>query len=127
MARCSGARISPMAAFLGGIIGQEVLKGCSGKFNPIEQFYYFDARQVLADDPAHTQHTHNIYTTRACAVQVLPSPNLDWAAEFAPRGTRYDAQIAVLGQTVHSKARARITHTHSAIATPITPTGHCSR
>ena len=38
-----------MAAFLGGILGQEVLKAASGKFSPLQQHFYFDAEQVLAD------------------------------------------------------------------------------
>jgi hypothetical protein len=33
---CAGV-INPMCAFLGGVVGQEVLKACSGKFTPIKQ------------------------------------------------------------------------------------------
>lgn len=42
--------ISPMAAFLGGVVGQEVLKACTGKFTPIQQFLYFDAIEALPDN-----------------------------------------------------------------------------
>lgn len=35
----SGSRavLSPMAAMFGGFVGQEVVKACSGKFNPLNQ------------------------------------------------------------------------------------------
>ncbi|VAH26001.1 unnamed protein product [Triticum turgidum subsp. durum] len=41
----SGSRavLNPMAAMFGGIVGQEVVKACSGKFHPLNQFFYFDS------------------------------------------------------------------------------------
>ena len=73
----SGSRgeLSPLCAFFGGIAAQEVMKACSGKFTPLQQWMYFDAEDALPDNGA----------------QPLP------ASETAPRGTRYDAQAAVLG------------------------------
>lgn len=72
--------ISPMAAFLGGIVGQEALKACSGKFTPIQQFFYFDA------------------------VEALPEAVFAGATEeFAPTGSRYDAQIVVFGKTLQKQ------------------------
>ena len=73
--------IAPMAAFVGGVAGQEVLKACSGKFMPIRQFLYFDAAECCPEPP--------------------PTP-----AERAPRGSRYDAQIAVLGAPLTERVRA---------------------
>jgi len=35
-----------MAAFLGGIVAQEAMKAISGKFTPIQQFFYFDCLEV---------------------------------------------------------------------------------
>lgn len=67
----SCAVLSPMCAAIGGIVGQEVLKSCSGKFTPINGFFYFDATETLAE-------------------------SLD-AADVAPRNSRYDSQIAVFG------------------------------
>lgn len=43
----AGIHISPMTAFLGGIVAQEVLKSCSGKFHPIYQYFYFDSLESL--------------------------------------------------------------------------------
>jgi ubiquitin-activating enzyme E1 len=74
---CSGI-ISPMAAAIGGIVAQEVLKAVSGKFMPIKQFLYFDA------------------------MEALPSP-LPIEADCVPTGSRYDGQIAVFGATFHAK------------------------
>ena len=42
--------MSAMAAFLGGVVGQEVLKACTGKFTPIRQFLYFDAIESLPEN-----------------------------------------------------------------------------
>lgn len=79
MASGSRAILSPMCAAMGGIVGQEVLKACSGKFTPINGFLYFDADETLPDD-------------------LLP------IEEVAPLGTsRYDSQIAVFGKELQDK------------------------
>eukprot|EP00501_MAST-03F_sp_TOSAG23-6_P001867 GSMAST32.ASY1.ANO1.1945.1 assembled CDS len=45
---CSArGNLNPMAALIGGIAGQEVLKACSGKFTPIKQWFYFDAVELI--------------------------------------------------------------------------------
>jgi ubiquitin-activating enzyme E1 len=41
------AVLSPMCAFIGGFVGQEVLKACSGKFMPIQGYFMFDALECL--------------------------------------------------------------------------------
>jgi len=78
----SGAKaiLSPMCAALGGIVGQEVLKACSGKFSPINGFFFLDADETLPDE-------------------LLP------ADEVAPQndGTRYDSQIACFGKEMQQK------------------------
>jgi ubiquitin-activating enzyme E1 len=74
----SRAVLNPMAAMFGGIVGQEVVKACSGKFHPIFQFFYFDS------------------------VESLPKEPLD-ASEFRPQNSRYDAQISVFGSTLQKK------------------------
>ncbi|KAJ8440204.1 hypothetical protein Cgig2_023969 [Carnegiea gigantea] len=75
-----GARavLSPMAAMFGGIVGQEVVKACSGKFHPLFQFFYFDSLESLPTEPLE------------------PS-------DLAPRKCRYDAQISVFGSALQKK------------------------
>ncbi|RZB69845.1 Ubiquitin-activating enzyme E1 2 isoform A [Glycine soja] len=75
-----GARavLNPMAAMFGGIVGQEVVKACSGKFHPLFQFFYFDS------------------------VESLPTEPLD-ANDLKPLNSRYDAQISVFGQKLQKK------------------------
>jgi len=77
LASGSRAVLSPVCAAIGGMVGQEVLKACSGKFTPIPGFFYLDADECL---PA----------------ELLP------ATEVTPSGTsyssRYDSQIAVFGK-----------------------------
>ncbi|KAD3067633.1 hypothetical protein E3N88_35513 [Mikania micrantha] len=69
-----GARavLNPMAAMFGGIVGQEVVKACSGKFHPLLQFFYFDSLESLPVEPL--------------------DPN-----DLKPLNSRYDAQISVFG------------------------------
>ncbi|KAG5550650.1 hypothetical protein RHGRI_015561 [Rhododendron griersonianum] len=75
-----GARavLNPMAAMFGGIVGQEVVKACSGKFHPLFQFFYFDSAESLPSDP------------------------LD-PSDLKPLNSRYDAQISVFGAKLQKK------------------------
>ncbi|CAN4106155.1 unnamed protein product [Withania somnifera] len=75
-----GARavLNPMAAMFGGIVGQEVVKACSGKFHPLYQFFYFDSVESLPTEPS--------------------DPN-----DLKPLNSRYDAQISVFGNKLQKK------------------------
>ncbi|KAM7527640.1 hypothetical protein LguiB_031050 [Lonicera macranthoides] len=75
-----GARavLNPMAAMFGGIVGQEVMKACSGKFHPLFQFFYFDS------------------------VESLPTEAVE-PSDFRPLNCRYDAQISVFGSKLQKK------------------------
>ncbi|XP_026454052.1 ubiquitin-activating enzyme E1 1-like isoform X1 [Papaver somniferum] len=74
----SKAVLNPMAAMFGGIVGQEVVKACSGKFHPLYQFFYFDSVESLPAEP------------------VDPS-------DLKPVNSRYDAQISVFGSKLQKK------------------------
>ncbi|KAJ8301710.1 hypothetical protein KUTeg_020697, partial [Tegillarca granosa] len=52
MAYTAQGDICPMAAFIGGIAAQEVMKACTGKFNPTFQYLYFDALECLPENAA---------------------------------------------------------------------------
>ncbi|XP_058028692.1 ubiquitin-like modifier-activating enzyme 7 isoform X2 [Ahaetulla prasina] len=65
--------LSPMNSLIGGLAAQEVLKAVSGKFTPLDQWLYFDAYECLPEGEQLTE--------KNCA----------------PRGSRYDGQIAVFG------------------------------
>lgn len=65
--------VSPMNAAIGGIVAQELMKACSGKFSPIFQWLYFDALECLPQDK-----------------ELSPE-------DVAPTGSRFDGQIAVFG------------------------------
>ncbi|KAI8819476.1 uncharacterized protein EV422DRAFT_534882 [Fimicolochytrium jonesii] len=65
--------LAPMGAVIGGLVAQEVLKACSGKFHPIYQYFYFDSLESLPKGLKLTEEN-----TKA-------------------RGSRYDGQIAVFG------------------------------
>jgi ubiquitin-activating enzyme E1 len=70
--------LSPMCAALGGIVAQEVIKACSGKFSPINGFFFLDADEALPDE-------------------LLP---LD---QVAAQNSRYDSQIACFGKDIQAK------------------------
>lgn len=67
--------IPGVVAFFGGLVAQEALKACSGKFTPLKQYMYFDSLESLPD-PKEYLRTEE--TTRSI-------------------NSRYDAQIAVFG------------------------------
>ena len=71
--------LNPLAALFGGIVAQEVLKGVSGKFNPVNQWLYFDSLESLP--------TSVTLSEESCK----------------PLGTRYDGQIAVFGKEYQDK------------------------
>lgn len=72
------AVLNPMAAMFGGIVGQEVVKACSGKFHPLFQFFYFDSVESLPVEPVDS-------------------------SDFRPQNCRYDAQISVFGSKLQKK------------------------
>lgn len=66
----AGCSISPMCAFFGGIVAQEIVK-LTGKYSPLKQWLHFDIYETLPRED-------NI--------------------NRATTGTRYDDQIAIYGQ-----------------------------
>ncbi|CAI5990936.1 unnamed protein product [Closterium sp. NIES-64] len=81
LAHGASAEICPMAAMFGGIVGQEVVKACSGKFHPLFQLFYFDSVESLPAEPLSAEET-------------------------APTNTRYDSQIALFGRTLQARMHA---------------------
>ncbi|KAG8325121.1 E1 ubiquitin-activating protein [Homalodisca vitripennis] len=78
---CSG-NVCPMNATIGGIVAQEVMKACSGKFSPIYQWLYFDAIECLPDTKS------------------IPEEDCQ------PSNSRYDGQVAVFGKEFQNKLGA---------------------
>ncbi len=64
--------INPLACVIGGLASQEALKLTSGKFTPIDQWFYFDIREVI--------------------------PLLGQVVDRERVGSRLDGQIAALGR-----------------------------
>jgi ubiquitin-activating enzyme E1 len=78
--KISRGQFSPMNAVVGGIIAQEVMKACSGKFHPIYQWLYFDAIECLPKNNS-----------------VINEEN------YQPIGSRYDCLISIFGTEFQSK------------------------
>lgn len=77
---CSGDVCSFNGA-VGGLVAQEVMKACTGKFSPVDQYFYLDAIECLGDQPVDE-------------------------ADAQPMDSRYDAQIAVFGRKFQAKLGA---------------------
>eukprot|EP01116_Phalansterium_solitarium_P005098 TRINITY_DN1640_c0_g2_i3.p1 TRINITY_DN1640_c0_g2~~TRINITY_DN1640_c0_g2_i3.p1 ORF type:complete len:1022 (+),score=445.16 TRINITY_DN1640_c0_g2_i3:103-3168(+) len=78
LATAASGDLSPMAAFIGGVAAQEVLKATSGKFTPLQQWYHFDAADCLPDSPLDPD-------------------------DLLPSGSRYDGQVAVFGRRMQQQ------------------------
>jgi len=78
LAMHSAGDLAPMCAFLGGVIGQEVMK-VTGKFTPLHQWLHFDIAEMLHE---------------------LPAP------EYEPLQSRYDGLVAVFGRSFQRKLAA---------------------
>ncbi|CAH2244601.1 ubiquitin-like modifier-activating enzyme 1 [Pararge aegeria] len=78
--KVSAGDLNPMNAAIGGVIAQEVMKACSGKFHPIVQWLYLDAIECLPKDKT-------ALTEENCK----------------PVGSRYDGQIAVFGKAFQKR------------------------
>lgn len=86
ISKTAAGELAPMQAVIGGIVAQEVMKACTGKFMPINQWFYYDSFECLPEDEA------------------------DYPSEQAcqPINSRYDRQLAVFGNGVQEKlAEAR--------------------
>ncbi|XP_055985491.1 ubiquitin-like modifier-activating enzyme 7 [Sorex fumeus] len=83
VALSSAGILSPMAAVLGALTSQEVLKAITRKFKPLDQWLYFDALDCLPEDEA-----------------AFPKPE-----DCTPRECRYDGQTAVFGAGFQEKLR----------------------
>ncbi|XP_045567528.1 ubiquitin-like modifier-activating enzyme 6, partial [Salmo salar] len=76
LSRTAQGSLPPLSAAVGGIASQEVLKALTGKFAPLQQWFYLDAIEV-----------------------VKPLQSLS-AEEFIPRGDRYDGLRVCIGETM---------------------------
>ncbi|KAJ6236431.1 hypothetical protein M0813_27818 [Anaeramoeba flamelloides] len=72
--------LSPMTAFFGGVVGQEILKACTSKFTPLKQWLLLDFLKALPKD--------------------YDKINKE---EFELQNSRYDPYIAVFGKTIQKK------------------------
>eukprot|EP01087_Luapelamoeba_hula_P012828 TRINITY_DN3622_c0_g1_i1.p1 TRINITY_DN3622_c0_g1~~TRINITY_DN3622_c0_g1_i1.p1 ORF type:complete len:1066 (-),score=192.27 TRINITY_DN3622_c0_g1_i1:111-3308(-) len=78
LAHTSRGSIVGLTAFMGGLVAQEAVKACTGKFSPLHQWLYFDAIEVLPRLEEGQEHDPE---------------------NFQPAGnSRYDAQVICLGK-----------------------------
>ena len=113
LARTSAGDLSPMAAFLGGVAGQEVLKACTGKFAPVRMTassfrvdgvrasrHRRGAREVERSASTHTVHAStqvSQYLYHDC-LEALPE-----SADRTPKNDKNDSVRVVFGQDMVAK------------------------
>lgn len=73
---CAGS-VCPVNAIIGGITAQEVMKACSGKFLPIQQWFCFDAMECLQKE--------------------------DTSLTLFKTGTRYNSQSIIFGDNFQQR------------------------
>ncbi|KAF7666213.1 hypothetical protein LDENG_00114640 [Lucifuga dentata] len=76
LSRTARGALPPLAAAAGGLASQEALKAITGKFAPLQQWFYLDAIEL---------------------VRPLQSLSVE---EFLPRGDRYDGLRACIGESL---------------------------
>ncbi|XP_060103829.1 ubiquitin-like modifier-activating enzyme 6 [Heteronotia binoei] len=79
LSKTAQGSLAPLTAALGGVASQEVLKAVTGKFSPLQQWLYLDALELVT---SLEKASHE---------------------EFLPRGDRYDALRACIGETLCRK------------------------
>uniref|UniRef100_A0A8B9MH24 E1 ubiquitin-activating enzyme n=1 Tax=Accipiter nisus TaxID=211598 RepID=A0A8B9MH24_9AVES len=79
LSRTAQGFLAPLAAAVGGVASQEVLKAVTGKFSPLQQWLYIDMLDI-----------------------VTPLEKMG-CEEFLPRGDRYDALRACIGDSLCQK------------------------
>ncbi|KAG5501223.1 hypothetical protein JIQ42_06223 [Leishmania sp. Namibia] len=90
-----GGDLNPMACFIGGMAAQEALKVCSGKFTPLHQWMYYDAREVLQ------AWQYGAKTVSA----PMPSSSVAVFPDAPAAPSRYAGQEAVLGHAFQQYLR----------------------
>ncbi|XP_062430412.1 ubiquitin-like modifier-activating enzyme 6 isoform X2 [Rhea pennata] len=79
LSRTAQGFLAPLAAAVGGVASQEVLKAVTGKFSPLQQWLYIDMLDIVTP---------------------LEKTSCE---EFLPRGDRYDALRACIGDSLCQK------------------------
>ncbi|TGZ62433.1 hypothetical protein CRM22_007448 [Opisthorchis felineus] len=86
----SNGQCCPVQAVIGGFAAQEALKACTGKFKPLMQWSYFDAIECLPSPVSEAAENSN----KELVID---------EGDAAPRGSRYDGQIAIFGHQFQEK------------------------
>lgn len=80
-------QLTPLQAVIGGNAAQEVMKACSGKFMPINQYFYFDCRECLPEKPLIEKVNPADHVVNPNETSLL----------------RYKSQIAIFGKEFQQK------------------------
>ena len=82
LARVSGCLLAPVCSFVGGVVGQEVLKAVTGKFTPLQQLFIYDGSHALPEQDGPAEESSR-----------LPARYLHAATVFGPAFQRLLASL----------------------------------
>lgn len=82
--------LSPVCSIVGAWGAQEALKSVSGKYMPIQQYFYFDCFETLKVNESASKCVEALVEAKPCE---------NYAAEFKCVGDRYDGLRSIFGET----------------------------
>jgi len=78
----AACELPPVVTFMGGVVCQEALKACSGKYTPVNQWMFYDAQEALPD-------------------KYEEMPESEFVAD--PDNKKYGKVVGVVGRELHNK------------------------
>ncbi|GBG26662.1 Ubiquitin-activating enzyme, putative [Hondaea fermentalgiana] len=93
LGRGAAGQINPMAAFLGGVAAQEVLKACSGKFTPLQQWLHVASPESL---PVPEQMGSGFPSLEDLSAHALETPDARYCGQAAVFGWDFQARLGAL-------------------------------
>jgi len=80
----AASELPPVVTFMGGVVCQEALKACSGKYTPVKQWMFYDAQESLPD-------------------KFEEMPEKEFIADADNK--KYERVVGVVGRELHEKLR----------------------
>lgn len=83
-AMTAAGELPPVVTFIGGVVCQEALKACSGKYTPVHQWMFYDAQEALPDN-------------------FVELPESEFAGANSGSSSKYDGVVRVIGRTLQQR------------------------
>eukprot|EP00095_Tigriopus_kingsejongensis_P004446 maker-scaffold168_size293125-snap-gene-0.16 protein:Tk04446 transcript:maker-scaffold168_size293125-snap-gene-0.16-mRNA-1 annotation:"ubiquitin-like modifier activating enzyme 1 isoform x1" len=94
--RSRRGQLGPICAFLGGILSQEIMKGCTGKFTPIQQWLYYDMLDCLPASQTQEQASGDEEEAETESESPEPGPPNRYLGQELVLGPKWQGELAQL-------------------------------